>query len=104
MERKLTAILSADVRGYSRLMGENEEAIAPLKKTLTLNPNLPYAHFNLAFIYSKLGREEKAWAEAAEILRLVPQFSLEVHGQRTPYTDPAELECFLNGLRKAGLE
>src|SRR5262245_44649692 len=27
MERKLTAILSADVKGYSRLMGEDEEAI-----------------------------------------------------------------------------
>src|SRR6266853_4077188 len=26
MERKLTAILCADVHGYSRLMGENEEA------------------------------------------------------------------------------
>ena len=26
MERKLTAILSADVQGYSRLMGEDEEA------------------------------------------------------------------------------
>src|SRR5215831_11330798 len=26
MERKLTAILCADVYGYSRLMGENEEA------------------------------------------------------------------------------
>jgi len=26
MERKLTAILSADVKGYSRLMGDDEEA------------------------------------------------------------------------------
>ncbi len=26
MERNLTAILSADVEGYSRLMGEDEEA------------------------------------------------------------------------------
>ena len=26
MERKLTALLSADVKGYSRLMGEDEEA------------------------------------------------------------------------------
>lgn len=26
MERKLTAILSADVKGYSRLMGEDDEA------------------------------------------------------------------------------
>ncbi len=32
MERKLTAILSADVEGYSRLMGENEEATV---RTLT---------------------------------------------------------------------
>ncbi len=27
VERRLTAILSADVQGYSRLMGENEVAI-----------------------------------------------------------------------------
>ena len=27
MERKLTAILSADVKGYSRLMGEDEEDV-----------------------------------------------------------------------------
>jgi adenylate cyclase len=26
MERRLTPILSADVKGYSRLMGEDEEA------------------------------------------------------------------------------
>ena len=32
MERKLTAILSADVKGYSRLMGEDEEATV---RTLT---------------------------------------------------------------------
>lgn len=28
MERKLTAILSADVRGYSRLMGDDLEGLA----------------------------------------------------------------------------
>lgn len=32
MERKLTAILSADVKGYSRLMGEDDEATV---RTLT---------------------------------------------------------------------
>ena len=32
MERKLTAILSADVQGYSRLMGDDEEATV---RTLT---------------------------------------------------------------------
>ena len=32
MERKLAAILSADVKGYSRLMGEDDEATV---RTLT---------------------------------------------------------------------
>ncbi len=33
-KRKLTAILSADVKGYNRLMGEDKEAtIRTLKKT-----------------------------------------------------------------------
>ena len=29
MERKLTAILSADVKGYSRLMGKDDEGDRP---------------------------------------------------------------------------
>ena len=35
MERTLTAILSADVEGYSRLMGEDEEA--PVKDSQRLS-------------------------------------------------------------------
>jgi hypothetical protein len=36
MERKLTAILCADVYGYSRLMGEDEEATSePCPDTAT---------------------------------------------------------------------
>jgi hypothetical protein len=34
MERKLAAILCADVYGYSRLMGEDEEAGTPEKRIL----------------------------------------------------------------------
>jgi len=33
MERKLAAIFSADVKGYSRLMGEDEEASIRTLKT-----------------------------------------------------------------------
>jgi len=39
MERKLTAILSADVKGYSRLMGEDEEAT--LRSSLSVIFPLP---------------------------------------------------------------
>ena len=52
-------------------------------------PFLP-AHLHLATIYSRLGREEEARAEVAEILRISPKFSLEVLRQRFPYKDPAD--------------
>jgi adenylate cyclase len=58
----------------------------------------------LAAIYGELGREEEARAEAAEILRISPNYSLAVVRARIPYKDPADLERFLDGLRKAGLK
>jgi adenylate cyclase len=87
-----------------RLMGRYEEAIAAYKKALTHNSNYSPAHQFLAAIYSELGREEEARAEVAEVLRISPNFSLEVLRQRLPYKDPADLERLLDGLRKAGLK
>jgi tetratricopeptide (TPR) repeat protein len=157
IERKLAAILSADVKGYSRLMGEDEvatirmlsayremmsilirqyrgrvvdspgdnllaefaswalghayrlvgrleEAIIALKRVVMRNPDQITAHLLLAVIYSELGREEEARAEVAEILRISPQYSLEVVKQRIPYKDPVSLERQVAALRKAGLK
>ena len=67
-------------------------------------PNILNHHLPLAAVYSELGQEAEARAEAAEVLRLNPQFSLEVHKQRTPIKDPAVLERHLAALRKAGLK
>jgi len=58
------------------LTGRYEEAIAILKRAITLNPNFLVAHLSLASVYGELGREEEARAEAAEVLRLSPKFSL----------------------------
>ncbi len=55
-------------------------------------------------IYGELGREEEAKAEAAEILRANPDFSLEVFSQRVLIKDPVVAERYLDGLRKAGLK
>jgi len=33
----------------------------------------------LAAVYSELGKDAEARAEAAEVLRINPQFSLEIH-------------------------
>jgi tetratricopeptide (TPR) repeat protein len=86
------------------LAGRPEEAIAPLKQYLSRYPNILDAHLILAAVYSELDKEAEAQAEAAEVLRLNPQFSLEVHKQRVPIKDPATLERQLAALRKAGLK
>jgi tetratricopeptide (TPR) repeat protein len=86
------------------LAGRPEEAIAPLKQFLTYYPNILSAHLTLAAVYSELGKEAEARAEAVEVLRLNPQFSLEVDKQREPIKDPAVLERYIAALRKAGLK
>jgi adenylate cyclase len=86
------------------LAGQPEEALAPLKQYLSHYPDILGAHLTLAAVYSELGREAEAQAEAAEVLRLNPQFSLEVLKQRAPIKDPALLERHVAALRKAGLK
>jgi TolB-like protein/Tfp pilus assembly protein PilF len=86
------------------LAGRPEEAIAPLKQYLTRYPNILGAHLTLAAVYSELGKEAEARAEATEVLRVNPKFSLEVHKQREPIKDPAVLARHLAALRKAGLK
>jgi adenylate cyclase len=84
--------------------GRYAEARAPLQRYLSHYPNILPAHFILAAVYSELGQTTEARAEAAEVLRLNPKFSLEVHRQRMPIKDPAVLERHLAALRKAGLK
>ena len=86
------------------LAGRPEEAIAPLKQFLSRYPNRLDIHLMLAAVYSELGQAAEARAEAAEVLRINPKFSLEVHKERAPIKDPAVLERHLAALRKAGLK
>jgi class 3 adenylate cyclase len=123
MERKLAAILSADVKGYSRLMGEDEEATI---RTLTA-----YREEMATIIRQHRGRvvdspgdnllaefvsvvdavqgavviQSTLRAEIAEVLKINARFSLAGIRQRWPYKDPTDLERLLAAaLRKAGLE
>jgi adenylate cyclase len=86
------------------LAGRPEEALAPLKQFIARYPNILSAHLTLATVYSELGKEAEAHAEATEVLRINPQFSLEVHKERAPIKDPAVLERHITALRKAGLK
>jgi len=87
-----------------RLIGQYEEAVAAQKSALSRNPDFLSAHTVLAVLYSELGREAEARAEVAEMLRISPQFSLKVYGQRVPFKNPADLERYLAALHKAGLK
>ncbi len=87
-----------------RLTGRYEEAIAALKRAISRNPDFLPPHLHLAVSYSEVGREAEARAEAAELLRISPNFSVERTRQQMPFKDPAELERYLAALRKAGLK
>jgi len=86
------------------LTGHYEKAVAALKRVLNRNPNFWPAHIYLAASYIGLGQEEKARAETAEVLRINPQFSLEVKRHTLPYKDQAVFERLGDSLRKAGLK
>ena len=86
------------------LMGRYEESIAVLKRALIRNPHVWPAHVYLAASYIALGKEKEARAEAAEIVRINPNFSLETMRQKLPYKEQAVLARLFEGLRKAGVK
>jgi adenylate cyclase len=93
------------VLGWAYLLTRRyDEAIATQKEVLSRNRNILDAHLILTISYSELGREEEARAEAAEVLRVSPTFSLDVVRQTWPYKNPADMERTLAALRKVGLK
>jgi len=87
-----------------RLLGRSEEAITAMRNLVIQNPDHLMAHMLLAATYSEVGREEEARAEATEILRINPNYSLAIVQERVPYKDSALCDRQLTALRKAGLK
>ncbi len=87
-----------------RCVGRYEESVKQLKKAIELSPNDLFAHLSLAITYIKLGRDEEARAEATEILRIHPKFSLNYYEKVNPLKCQAVLEDNIACLRKAGLK
>ena len=86
-------------------MGQYDEALAWLKRSVTRNPNHLATRQWLAPTYFALGRHEEARAEVAEILRISPRISLQFLRQKDmrTYKDQAAIERAVDALRKAGL-
>jgi adenylate cyclase len=84
-------------------VGRYEEAIAFYKKALQRAPNDILTHLNLTRTYSWAGRLEEARAQADEILRINPKYSLEQAAKTSFYKKQTDRERYLDALRKAGL-
>jgi len=88
-----------------RNAGQFEEAVSAYKKGLQRAPDDIIAHIGLGTAYSLMGREKEARAEAEEVLRINPKFSLDYFAKSSaPYKDQSEIDKVVNALRKAGLK
>jgi adenylate cyclase len=86
------------------MMGRCEEAVSAYKKALQLSANNIFSHIGLAVTYIRMGREKEARAEATEVLRLNPKFSLDSYAKTLSYKDQSVTDNFVDALRKAGLK
>jgi adenylate cyclase len=86
------------------IMERSEEAVSAYKKALQRSPDNLLAHVLLATTYSMMGREKEARAEAAEVLRINPKFSLDYFAKALPFKDQKVINSLINAMRKAGLK
>src|SRR5229473_2322027 len=94
------------VRGEAYVvMGRYADAIPIFKAYSVLYPNYSvWVHVWLTVAYAEVGRWEEARAEAPEIMRISPHFSLKAEKERLALQDQTLEERYLNDLRKAGLK
>jgi adenylate cyclase len=83
--------------------GRLDEAVSVYKKGLERAPNYTLTHASLAATYTMMDRDKEAHAEAAEVLRINPKFSLEWFAKISAYKDRSVTEKLINAMRKAGL-
>jgi adenylate cyclase len=99
------APLAAGWRGLAHYMLKQYWLALPaLRECAARAPNLPVGHACLAASYARLGDIEKARAAAAEVLRVVPNWTIKsVAAPLSPFKLPEDAEHFFDGLRRAGL-
>jgi len=84
--------------------GRYEEAIHAYKKALRIEPMNLFARTGLVATYILQERKEQAHVEAAEVLRVSPEFSLESFAKTLPFKNQADTDRYIDALRKAGLK
>jgi adenylate cyclase len=89
-----------------REAGRFEEAVSAFKKGIQRAPDFIIAHTGLGVTYSLMGRDKEARAEAEEILRINPEFSVDQFERTTLqyWKDKSVSDRIVNVLRKMGLK
>jgi len=79
------------------------EAVRLARECASRLPNLQWPHLLLAAAHAQVGQLEEARAEAAEVLRVNPGFTIGGYKRLVVHKDPKDVEHRLDGLRRAGL-
>jgi adenylate cyclase len=87
-----------------RMLARFEEAIQAYKKAIYIEPTNLFARLYLGATYALDGQEMKARAQAEEVLRIDPSFSVEYLAKTLPFKDDAQTWQVVDALRKAGLK
>ena len=83
--------------------GNYETAAVVFKDRIAITPTTDLSRAFLASALGHLGRKEEARRIWHELKQINPRYSYEDHFGRLPFTDPADVEKLIDGLRKAGL-
>jgi adenylate cyclase len=100
----ISSVLILRLGASYRFVGQNEESIATFQKGLQLWPDNLLGHAYLAATYATVGRDQEARMEAAEVLRIDPNFSAEGLIKRFTIKNKQFLDQMIVDLRKAGLK
>ena len=86
-----------------REMGQYDKAVSQLKRAIEQEPNDILAYLILTTVYSYSGDEKKARTAAKEVLRINPNFRIELLPRRT-HKDITVIAREDDALRQAGLK
>ena len=91
--------------GLARYMlKEYSEALPSLRECASRAPDMRQGHVWLAANLAQLGQLDEAYAEAAEVLRVDPKYTIDGTQRRHAlFKRPGDADHLLDGLRKAGL-
>ncbi len=101
----IPAMTTLNVLAHSlRMAGRYEEAVSIFKNLLQKLPDHLVGHVGLAATYSMMERDTDARAQAKEVLRIDPNFSVDRYSKSSILKNKDDWNRYMDALRKAGLK